>query len=63
MLVDLVDPTVVGIVVVSGIIVGMAIFTVIAVMVERRRFKKRKEAMFADWDSVIKSEKGTLEVF
>ena len=60
MLVDLVDPTVVGIVVVSGLIVGVAIFLVIAVMVERRRFIERKEAMFADWDSVVESEKGAL---
>ena len=51
---------VVGIVVGSGLVVGIAIFLVIMVMVERRRFIERKEAMFADWDSVIESEKGTL---
>ena len=63
MLVENVDPLVVGIVVASGLIVGIAIFLVIMVMVERRRFIERKEAMFADWDSVIESEKGTLAVF
>ena len=60
MLVDLADPVVIGIVVVSGLIVGIAISLVIAVMAERRRFIERKEAMFADWDSVTDSEKGTL---
>ena len=44
----------------SGLVVGIAIFLVIMVMVERRRFIERKEAMFAGWDSVIESEKGTL---
>ena len=60
MLVENVDPLVVAIVVASGLIVGIAIFLVIMVMVERRRFIERKEAMFADRDSVIESEKGTL---
>ena len=39
---------------------GIAIFLIIAVMVGRRRFIERKEAMFADWDSVVEYEKGTL---
>ena len=56
MLVGLGDPVVIGIVVVSGLMVGIAIALVIAVMAERRRFID----MFADWDSVIESEKGTL---
>ena len=50
------DPVVIGIVVVSGLMVGIAIALVIAVMAERRRYID----MFADWDSVIESGKGTL---
>ena len=39
---------------------GIAVSLVIAMLVERRRFIERREAMFPDWDSVIESEKGTL---
>ena len=63
MLVDVADPVVVFIVVVSGLIAGMMIALVIAMLIERRRFMERNEAMFADWDSVLESEKGTLAAF
>lgn len=46
---------------VLGLIVGVTLSLVIAVMVERRRYVERREAVFADWD--VESEKGTLTAF